>query len=176
MLVPIAIDVAGLAGGALGGAVATSILGPVVAQRRERRDTRADVLRAISNLEIARWAPREWDGFRQGVSALWATALVANAPRTLVGEYIQLAYVARRTSESSWLEMPEEGHGGGIPPVLSDLARDAAEMVIDHVWHPYRRRPFIRSDLKRLMDKTTVAKKELRKDDERIDWTEWGSF
>lgn len=176
MLAPLAIDLADLAGGALSGALVTSVLGPIVAQRRERRDTRADVLRAISTLETTRWAPREWDDFRKGVSTLWAAALVANAPRALVAEYIQLAYVARRASERSWEELPDEEHSGGIPGDLASLTRDAAATVIDHIWHPHHRRLLTRRDLKRLATKTKVVKQKLREDGQPVDWTEWRHF
>jgi hypothetical protein len=133
-------DEVGDLGGAFGGAVASSVLAPLIAQRRERRDLRAEVLPRVADVETARWMPRDHEDFRQATTALRAAALVAAANRELIDRYLYLAAIARRTSESSWYEHPEDEGGGGISVAIAELVNDAAAAVVDHVWHPVRRR------------------------------------
>lgn len=136
------VEIAELAGGAFGGAIASSVLGPLISQRRERRDVRAEVLRAISDIEQVRWAPASWRDYRAAVITARSAGLVADARRDLLDRYLRLAYVARRASDRSWEECggEEEAGAGGIDAGLSDLVRSAAELVIDSLWHPYRKR------------------------------------
>ena len=105
------VDVGWVVAGTVGGALVSSVLGPLITQGRERRDIRADVLRGIGDVERARWAPVEREDFRAAVINLRAAALVA----------------------------PEFG-GGAIPSALGELTRDAAKLLTDSVWHPYRKR------------------------------------
>jgi len=48
------IDAAQLASGALGGAIVSGIIGPLIAQRHERRDLRADAFRCVTEVERTR--------------------------------------------------------------------------------------------------------------------------
>jgi hypothetical protein len=134
------IDVGQLLGGAFGGAVASSVLGPLVTQRKERRDLRAEVLRQIGQVEQARWAGVPWNEFRTAVVALRAAALVAGASRELVDRYIFLAQAARQTSDASAGLYPGEEGGGAISPELGRLVDGAATLLADHLWHPIRNR------------------------------------
>ena len=92
-------DLAQFAGGAVGRAVVSAIVGPLIAQRHERRELRAAVLRGISQVERSRWAtPGSWDDFRVAVVALRAAALVAGAKREIVEYYLFVAQVAGKAS------------------------------------------------------------------------------
>ena len=74
--------------------VASAVVGlgvPLVVTRHERRDLRADVLRRVGDVERFRWAPSEWDAFRQAIFALRGAELVAGAQRDIVDHYIFLA-------------------------------------------------------------------------------------
>ena len=134
------LDLAQFVGGALGGAVVSAIVGPLIAQRHERRDLRASVLRAISQVERTRWAPISWEDFREAVVALRAAALVAGANREIVDYFLFLAQVAQEASSNNFEPSDDPIYTGGISTVLADLVRDAAENLVDHLWHPVRKR------------------------------------
>ena len=93
-------DVSELVTAALAGGAASTII-ELLGQRRERRDLRAAVLRALSQVEQTRWAPASWEDFRETVFGLRA-ALVAGANREVVDSYVLLLRSrrprARRTS------------------------------------------------------------------------------
>jgi hypothetical protein len=144
-------EVAQLVGGAFGGALASSVLGPWISQRRERRDVRADVLRAVGEVERARWAPVPRDDFRAAIINLRATALVAGVNRDAVESYAQLAQYAQRVSEDSWSVTEDaEAGGGSISGSLGELTRQSATLLADIVWHPYRKRRSVGRDLVKL--------------------------
>src|SRR5690242_14397329 len=110
-----AIDATTLVGGALGGAVVSSVVGPSIAQRHERRDLRAKVLRSLAEVERRRWAPgTAWGELRDAAVGLQADALVAGINRQLVDRYVELASVGHRTSQHSWDATPDPDFGGGI--------------------------------------------------------------
>jgi hypothetical protein len=65
-----AVDVEQLVGGALSGALVTSVLTPLIGQRLQRRDLRAAMLRAVGELERTRWADEDGpEAFREAVLA-----------------------------------------------------------------------------------------------------------
>lgn len=171
-----AIDLAQLAGGALGGAIVSSVLGPWIVQSRDRREARADVLRQLALVERTRWADRtrSWDAFQDAARGLRASALVAGAPRALVDRYIRLATIARRMSERSAQAAPPEEGGGGIVVGLADLPRDAASRLTDHLWHPRRRGWRLSRDLRELDRKEADFRAdELLQRVDPIDWDGW---
>jgi hypothetical protein len=132
-----ALDAATLVGGALGGAIASSVLQPLIAQRRERRDVRATALRAVGEVEQARWYPRGWEDFRSAVLACRSASLVAGLDRGVTDRYLSQAQTCRQISQTSG-ELYGEEHGGGISRDLSELTRETAELLISELWHPYR--------------------------------------
>ena len=132
------VDVGWVVAGTVGGALVSSVLGPLITQGRERRDIRADVLRGIGDVERARWAPVEREDFRAAIINLRAAALVAGVNRDAVDRYAGLAQIAQRMSENSWEETPGPEFAG-IPIALSELTRSAAQLLTDSVWHPYRK-------------------------------------
>jgi hypothetical protein len=142
---------------------------PLITTRHQRRDLRADVLRRTADLERLRWAPAEWDAFRQAVVALRSAALVAGADREIVDRYIFLAHVARRASDASFEVSPDPEHGGGISSDLADLVVDAAILLTDHMWHPVRKRWAV----KRSLDESRAAEREMRATDDDFPPINW---
>jgi hypothetical protein len=164
----VSVEAVQLVGGALGGALASSVLGPLISQRRERRDVRADVLRAFGAVERTRWAPRERDEFREAVIDLRSSALVAGVDRRVAEAYLQLAQVARRMSENAWEQYPDEEFGGAISSLLGNVIRDAAEMLSEVVWHPHRTRLRTRERLRSLGQHEAALQAD--KDEGDIPW------
>jgi hypothetical protein len=162
-----AVDIAQLAGGAFGGAVASSVLAPIIGQRRERRDLRATVLRWIGELERKRWADASLDEFREAVVAVRAAALIAAAQRDVIDHYVFLAQVARQASDAG-MEQSGDPAAAGIPTALFNLVAEAASLVVDHLWHPYRKRVAVARGLR----KNRAAERALRDDEEMaVGWS-----
>ena len=171
-----AVDLGQLIGGAFGGAVASSVLGRWLAQARDRRQVRADVLRQLSRVEHVRWASAasSWEAFQDAVHGLRAAALVAGAPRPLVDQYVRLATIARRMSERSAEIRPPEDGGGSISAGLSDLPRDAAGRLTDHLWHPWRSRWRLSRDVDAIARKEAAFRDDkLLQEVDPIDWDGW---
>jgi hypothetical protein len=167
------VDLAQLVGGALGGAIASSVLGPWIAQGRDRRDLRANVLQQLALVEERRWASptQPWDPFRDAAQALRAAALVSRAPRELVDLYLRLATVARVASERSLQEVPPHEGGGAINSDLNELVQDAAAYLTDHLWTPVRRRHTLSRNLAAIRtDEQALRDAERRGDYDSNDW------
>jgi hypothetical protein len=165
--VDMAVDVGQLVGGAFGGALVSSVLTPAISQRRERRDTRADVLRAIGEIERARWAPTaDRETFRAAIVSLRAAALVAAADRDVVESYALLAQYGRRMSEASWEAHHDEEVGGYISLNLAQLTTQSARVLTDSIWHPYRKRRNVRRRLTELH----LDEERLRDEEPDIPW------
>jgi hypothetical protein len=171
-----AVDATQIVGGAIGGALITSVLQPIISQRGARRDVRADVLRRVGDVESTRWAETGWDEFRAATVHLRAAGLVAGANRSLVDRYLYLALVARRQAEKSWAQMLRElgpnaeELGSSIPIPLGELVRDAATLLTESLWHPYRDHWSVRRRLRALEDR----ERELRdsEDGQDFNWSE----
>lgn len=168
-------EVVQLVGGAFGGALASSVLGPWISQRRERRDVRADVLRAVGEVERSRWAPVQREDFRAAIINLRATALVAGTNREAVESYARLAQYAQRMSEESWSVTgdPEAG-GGSIPGSLGEPTRQSAALLADIVWHPYRKRRSVGRALVKLHTDLETLREHDAEDDGTAA-TPWGT-
>lgn len=168
-----AVDVTALTGGALGGAVVQSILGPLFGQRHERRELRAKVLRKIAAVEDTHWVPAKKEAFLESANELSSLALVAGINRRAVELYLVVAAAAREKSEESLDRAGGDLEtGGGVRLSLSQLARDAAAFVTDCVWHPHLQRPLIRLRLRRLEVKKKQVTAEMDKPHERIYWNQ----
>jgi hypothetical protein len=165
-----AIDATALVGGALGGAVAQSILTPWFAQRHERRDLRAGVVRSLSAVERTRWAPKSKEKFRQALTDLRTAALVAGVNRALIDQYILFACAGRHLSDISFERNPDPEFGGGIDSTFAGLIEDGAAAVMDFTWHPWLRRTTKGMVLARLNRRKTAVTKELEKEGTPISW------
>jgi hypothetical protein len=117
-------------------------------------------------------APADWDEYRQAIFALRGAALVAGANREIVDRYIYLTQVARRASQELWTidphPDPEEG-SGAISSALADLVTDAATLLAEHLWHPFRKRRMIG----RLLSESHKGEATLHDEEKygRVDWT-----
>jgi hypothetical protein len=155
------IDAVGLAGGALSGAVVTSIIAPLITQRGERRDVRAEVLRSLAAVERARWAPSTFEELRAATVALRAAGLVAGANRAVLDRYVLLAAVGWRNSTDSHEELADPEMGGGvIDGGLANLIRDASTTLADHLWRPYRTRRALSRALAQSEDRERLLRQE----------------
>lgn len=153
--------------GALGGALVSATIAPLIAQRHERRDLRANVLRAISHVERTRWAPTNWNEFRDAVVTLRAAALVAAANREVVDYYLVLAQIAYAESTNDFDETIDPDYTGGLDSRFADLVRDAAETLVDHLWRPIRKRRAVKIALAALR----AREHDLREDKTiRLQW------
>ncbi len=171
MMERVPVEIEELASGALAGAVASSILGPLIAQRRERRDLRAAVLRCVAEVERTRWTPADRQAFREAVIACRASALVAGINRDLTDRYLFFAEVGRRSSEWAEEVQPEPEGGGSIPSDLAKLIRQAATLLVNHLWHPYRTRLRVRWQLRRLARSREEVEAAHADDHGRVRWT-----
>jgi hypothetical protein len=168
-----AVDATQIVGGAIGGALITSVLGPIISQRGARRDVRADVLRRIADVESTRWAETGRDEFRAATVHLRAAGLVADANRSLVDRYLYLAQVARRQAEKMRGQLGREeaeAIGSSIPVRLHELVRDAAELLTEHLWHPYRKRWSVSRQLRTIEDRERALRDS--KEGRTFDWSE----
>lgn len=116
-----------------------SIVGQYVAGAGQRRQTRAEVLRALGRVESARWAgPDEPEvPFRQAIRELETAALLARLPRDLIVHYKVLAQAGHWLSTESWDEYPDPEFGGGIEGHFADVIWDAAADVSQLAWRPW---------------------------------------
>jgi hypothetical protein len=165
-----AIDAATLVGGALGGAVAQSILTPWFAQRHERRDLRAGVIRGLSAVERTRWAPGGKEKFRKALTDLRTASLVAGVNRALVDQYILFACAGRDLSDRSFERNPDPEFGGGIDTELAGLIEDGAAAMMDFTWHPWLRRATRSMVLARLNRRKAAVTEKLEKEEFPIKW------
>jgi hypothetical protein len=125
--------------GALGiGSVATQY----AASGGLRRQTRADVLKALSNAEKARWVgPEPHDPpFSVAIRELQVAALVARVPREAVAHYKVLAYAAFWASGRHREAYPDDEFAGSVDTQFADVVREAADDVNRLVWSPTRSR------------------------------------
>lgn len=124
-----------LAIGAAGG-LFTGLVGPYLLRYAERRQARANVHRALVDVERLREAKVDSDHneFNRAVRELEATALIAGLPRDLVQAYTALAETYWRASS---LEMDAWGFGKQrMPMQLSYCVGKAAETLTDAAWQP----------------------------------------
>ena len=150
------------AGGALG---VGSVLGQWIGAAHDRRGARAAVLRALSEVESARWtsghseeeSTRNYslDEFRVLVRDFQTASLVAGLPRDAVDWYCDLALAARHASRENAMESNgEDYNAGSIDPELGKVVRRAARDVAGLCWtargsRSLRWRLFVRPRLRR---------------------------
>lgn len=138
-----------------------SVLGQWIGNAKERRQTRADVLAALSEVEAQRW----WSGttkttknFIQAARSLQTACLIAQVLRKAVSEYLIWARAAFWASREAWQhEVDPEAEGGGIDADFSDQVREAAVILADIVWRPLFLRPLIARKINKLNDPAQLA-------------------
>lgn len=158
--------------GAIGGAIVSSVVGPYLSQSKDRKSARATVLSAIRKVETVRWADENTthSSFRDEIANLHASALVAGADRNLTECYARLATVARTVSEEELETTGGYEGSGGIPSGLSDLVRDAAEVLIDSLWRPARTLPLRKKMLAQILEKEKKLRAQYKREKQPINW------
>ena len=127
----------------IGGGVVASLVSTYVTSGREGRQARAKVRECLFETENTRWTDTDYKVFREAVSRLEATALIAKAPREIIQRYVYLAEVAHYTQLAK--ENVEPGYPPrGLPIELAGLVEAAIAILVEHLWHPWSKRHLIR--------------------------------
>lgn len=132
------VDIANLV--SLAGALGLgSVLGQFLMAGGQRRQTRAEVLRALGDVESSRWAGDEKPAmpFSVAMRELDTAALLARVPREAVVHYKLLAQAGFWASVESWEQYPDPEFGGGIETDLATIIREAAAEISSLVWRPW---------------------------------------
>ncbi len=88
--------------------------------------------------------------------------------RAGAGRPVRPPRAGRPASAADLHETGDPELGGGISSDLSDLVRDAAGALVDHLWHPYRK-PWAARALKESREREAGVRKETD-DDYRVQW------
>ena len=125
--------VSSLAAAIIGGLVA-----PLVSQRRERLAARADVRRALTEVEALRFDQDRYQEFTRSLAAFEANAILAGMPRGVVANYIRAveAYRASTRFEHGIGPNGEDGWAITSGPVTEAYER-ALERLGTCLWHPW---------------------------------------
>jgi len=122
----------------LGAAIIGGLVAPLVTQRRERLAARADVRRALTDVEALRFDPDRYQDFTRAVATFEANAILAGIPRRVVMEYSRAVEVYRRSTQLVDGVGPNEEAGWVITdgPVVEAHER-AIERLGRCLWHPW---------------------------------------
>lgn len=151
--------------GAIGGAVVTSIIAPLIMQRRENRKYRAELLETLVEVELRRWASDDssYSEFRSATVRLRAQAMVVGwVDERIVSQYLRVARVARNASNDTYyddnLNPYDSPMSGSIPSWIAKLVESATEEFIGYIVHPVtghlRRKKIIEGMAKRFESET----------------------
>jgi hypothetical protein len=114
-----------------------TVTGQWVGATKDRRAARAEALKALAEVENARWAgtpEAAHPTFRRVLRDLQTAALVARLPRPIVDTYLVLATAGHSLSQQDAEVTPDPEYAGGIDAHLDDLIQDAARLVTDVAW------------------------------------------
>jgi hypothetical protein len=121
-------------------------------ERRQGRMSRSDIVKALRQVELRRWAKDDdntLEGFNSSARELEVTALVTGVRRDVTETYLAWAYVGGRRSFESMEERGDYDAGGGA--IDSNLAigiDKLARLVADSAWRPLYHKLFGKRDLK----------------------------
>lgn len=82
----------------LGAAIIGGLVAPLVTQRRERVAARAEVRRALTDVEALRFDQDRYQEFTRALSAFEASAILAGLPRRVVASYMKAVEAHRRST------------------------------------------------------------------------------
>ena len=117
-----------------------------VGRGSERRTARADVRKALSEVDTARWhipAEDAEDAFTERLRTLMVTAMVAQVPRELTDRYIYAAQATRAARTAAKREHPEYaqhrmvGGGIGLERDFSDYVDQTRDLLVSYLWRPW---------------------------------------
>ena len=147
-----------------------SVLGQYLSSGGQRRKTRADVLVALAACEQARWHPHN-EGEPTLVTTgrdLQTSAMLARVPPQPVRVYLGIAGAASRASRDFWERHGDDESGGAIDTDMALLASDAAAMISDLAWAPWRHRWRLKARIEHLKSRTSEVQQANHVDWKRI--------
>lgn len=147
----------------IGVAFFTSLVAPYILQLNSRRQTKADALRKLMDVELTRWAGTPHKTYRKNQIELKAAVLIAGGSRVIADYYAETAAVARSFSDLDHEDQYFDGEGG-IPTDIGECASEAASLLSQSLWVPYTFRFILRLKLKRLKEKRRQLKMSYSKD------------
>jgi hypothetical protein len=106
-----------------------SVIGPWAGVSKDRKTSRAAVLKELANVEQLRWhvdAPK----LASAIRGLETAALIGRVPRSAVRPYVQLATAAMWIIQDE-VEIDREPRLTGE---MDDVVIDAAEIISDAAW------------------------------------------
>jgi hypothetical protein len=112
-------------------------------ERRQGRTSRSDIVKALRQVESARWARDDntLEDLNNTAREFEVTALVTGIRRDVTETYLTWAYVgARRSFESMEERGDYEGGGGAIDSKLAIGIDKLARLVGDSAWRPLHHR------------------------------------
>lgn len=155
---------------AIGGSIITSLVSPYILQSSTRRSAKADALRKLLDVELARWAGESRSQFRKHQIELKAAVLVAGGSRAIVDHYSRVATVARSFSDLDREDHYFEGEGG-IPVDVGESASSAASLLSQSIWSPYFLRFIPRIRLKKLIKLDKALQEKYKHDRGENAWS-----
>ncbi|MEU8666100.1 hypothetical protein R1Y80_09560 [Streptomyces sp. JL1001] len=129
------------------GAVVTQYVGA----GPERRQARAAVRSAMTELEEAIWSQGEsgeWPRLRKSVHAFESAAMVAGVPLEISSWYVTTRVAFYYESRRSYEEHPDPEFGGGVNSAYARGLNKATDVVYQALWYPQRSRLLWRRRLK----------------------------
>ncbi|WP_143066027.1 hypothetical protein [Streptomyces sp. CC53] len=129
------------------GAVVTQYVGA----GPERRQARAAVRSAMTELDEAVWSQGEtdeWPRLRKGLHAFESAAMVAGVRREVSDWYVTTRIAFFYESRRSYEQHPDTDFGGGIVSRYVRGLNEANYVVYQALWHPQRSRFLWRRRLK----------------------------
>lgn len=134
----------GQVGSVVGALGVGSVAGQFVGGSRDRRQSRAAVLAALSDVESARWVSGEsTKGFIAAARDLQTAALIARLPRDPVHEYVALAQAAWWQSVADAEDNPGREFVGSVDGFLAEAVEAAARGIAGMAWSSRLRRRWI---------------------------------
>ena len=121
------------------GAVVTQYVGA----GPERRQARAAVRSAMTELDEAVWSHgdiTEWGRLRRAVHTFESAAMIAGVPREVSSWYVTTRVAFYYESKRSYEQHPDPDYGGGISTQYARGLNEAANVVHRALWHPQRSR------------------------------------
>lgn len=132
-----------------------SVIGTWFAGSSARRETRSAILNDLVDTEKTRQATdpnsKDYPEFAAAVHTLQRTALIARIPQAVVHHYVVFAHTARYLSfDALDFDPLEQEFWGATDPEYDALVREAAAILTNYAWNPWRTRIFLREELRGL--------------------------
>ena len=122
----------------LAAAIIGGLVAPLVTQRRERLASRADVRRALTEVEALRFDQNRYQEFHRALAAFEANAILAGMPRSVVASYMR-AVEAHRAATRFERDVGPNGEDGWAITYgpVTEAHEQALERLGSCLWHPW---------------------------------------